>query len=494
MAAKKGSLSKSTLIRSIQCSKSLYLYKNNYSLRDRAGVTQQQKFDRGHRIGKLAHQLFPNGKDCSPPDPFSYDQSIAATKVLVQQQYPAIYEAAFKYAGIMAALDLLQFKDGKWYAYEVKSSFRISNTYLLDATIQYYIITRSGLPLEDFSLVTINNDYVFEGELDLHQYFRITSVMDEIKERISFVEKSIESAIGVLDNPSMPEVAIGVHCTKPYPCDFQSYCWKSIEKDSVWYLPGISMQEKLNFIEKGITTVHQIDDMNELNARQKVIIGAYQTQEAFLQKEKLQSFIKGIHYPLYYFDIEAFQPAIPLFKDTKPYDRIPFLYSLHYKETETSELVHRDYISPIGDDRINFIRQFLKDTEAPGHILVFNTLMEKNILFKLSNDFPEYKKQILERINRIIDIEIPFKELYYYHPSQNGSFSLKAIGNALLGRDEFAAGQVKDGEEAMAVYEELFYRKDTSTIDDQLWQLKSYCRTDTYVLFEIFEKLKEVVA
>ncbi|HNY54018.1 MAG TPA: Dna2/Cas4 domain-containing protein, partial [Chitinophagales bacterium] len=234
MSSKKSSLSKSTLIRSIQCSKSLYLYKNNYSLRDKPSTTQQQKFDRGHRVGKLAHQLFPNGKDCSPPNPFSYDESIAATKLLVQQQFPVIYEAAFKYNGIMVALDILENKNGKWYAHEVKSSFRISNTYLLDATIQYYIITKSGVQLEDFSIVTIDNEYVFNGTLEISSYFKITSVLAEIQERIPFVEKTIEEAIATLDAKQMPEITIGAHCTKPYPCDFQGYCWANIPKDAIW--------------------------------------------------------------------------------------------------------------------------------------------------------------------------------------------------------------------------------------------------------------------
>lgn len=494
MSSKKSSLSKSTLIRSIQCSKSLYLYKKNYSLRDKPSASQQQRFDRGHRVGKLAHQLFPNGKDCSPPNPFSYDESIAATKLLVQQQYPVIYEAAFKYNGIMVALDLLVQREGKWYAHEVKSSFRISNTYLLDAAIQYYIITKSGIQLEDFSIVTIDNEYVFDGTLDIPAYFKITSVLAEINERIPFVEKTIEAAIATLESNTMPEISIGAHCTKPYPCDFQTYCWANIEKDAIWYLPGISMQEKSNFVEKGISTVHQIDNMDELNSRQKVIIKSFQTQQPHILADKLKAFTAPIQYPLYYFDIEAFQPAIPLFVNTKPYDRIPFLYSLHYKENEDASLQHISYISPVGnDDRIHFIEHFLQATEKPGQILVFNTLMEKGILFKMMNDFPQYKKEILERINRIIDVEIPFKELYYYHPAQQGSFSLKAIGNALLGVDEFSKSAVKDGEEAMAVYNELFYWENKEDVNAKLQHLKTYCQTDTFVLYEIFERLKQLV-
>lgn len=251
---------------------------------------------------------------------------------------------------------------------------------------------------------------------------------------------------------------IGAHCTKPYPCDFQGYCWANIAKDSIWYLPAISMQEKCNFVEIGINSIDQIHERDELNSRQRVIINSIKTGKSHIQKDNLSAFLSEIKYPLYYFDVEAFQPAVPLFVNTKPYERIPFLYSLHYKESAESELQHTSYISPVGvDDRIQFVEHFLKATELPGQILVFNTLMEKGVLFRLMNDFPQYKKEIIDRINRIIDIEIPFKELYYYHPAQQGSFSLKAIGNALLNRNEFSNSQVKSGEEAMAVYNELFY-------------------------------------
>lgn len=119
--------------------------------------------------------------------------------------------------------------------------------------------------------------------------------------------------------------------------------------------------------------------------------------------------------------------------------------------------------------------------------------MEKGILFRMMHDFPQYKKDILERINRIIDIEIPFKEMYYYHPNQQGSFSLKAIGNAMLQRNEFSKSQVKDGEEAMALYNELFYWENKQDIDEKLQQLKTYCYTDTFVLYEIVEALKKII-
>ena len=54
-------------------------------------------------------------------------------------------------------------------------------------------------------------------------------------------------------------------------------------------------------------------------------------------------------------------------------------------------------------------------------------------------------------------------------------------------------GSVKDGEEAMAMYNELFYQPDDAGHPRSLQQLKDYCATDTFVLYEIVEALKRLV-
>jgi hypothetical protein len=176
-------LSKSSLIKGIQCSKALYLYKYHYDLKDPVSRIQQEKFDRGHRVGKLAQSLFPGGKDCTPPNIMSYDQSIKATEALVRSKFPVIYEAAFKYQGILVALDILVHQDGKWYAYEVKSSLKITNTYIQDIAIQYYVIRNSGLELEDVFIIHVDGEYILkDNQLNLQELFKIISVKEQVEE------------------------------------------------------------------------------------------------------------------------------------------------------------------------------------------------------------------------------------------------------------------------------------------------------------------------
>src|SRR5688572_1126353 len=118
-------LSKSTYLMGHQCLKRLWLYRKRPDLRTEISGSQQMVFEKGTDVGKLAQQIFPGGKDASPVDYFHYPESITQTYNWTRAEEKVIYEAAFQYDLVMAALDILIQKKGKWYAYEVKSSTQV---------------------------------------------------------------------------------------------------------------------------------------------------------------------------------------------------------------------------------------------------------------------------------------------------------------------------------------------------------------------------------
>lgn len=486
-------LSKSSLIRGIQCSKALYLYKYHYDTKDPVSKVQQDKFDRGHRVGKLAQSLFPGGKDCTPPNVFSYDQSIAATKALVQAKYPVIYEAAFKYQGILVALDILVNKDGKWYAYEVKSSLRISKTYLQDVSIQYYVIQNCGIQLEDIFVVHINGDYVLKNdELELSEFFKIVSIKDQVNDLQPDIEASIQRARSVLSLEFAPEVETGAHCFKPYPCDFLGTCWKGKEKNPIFSLAGASLVDKVNWVKSGILNFSELPTEFLSSTRMKAQMEANTSQVPFIQKKEFVDFMDGIQYPLYFFDIEAYQPAIPVFNGTSPFQAIPFQFSLHYKASKDAPLEAFEYITYPGEDgREEFLKKFLQYTQLPGQILVFNTLLEKGILFQLGKLFPTYAKDVKDRMQRMVDLEHPFKKDWFYHSKMNGGYSMKSILPALVENMSYNNMNVKDGVDAMVIYQQLIFESDEEKKSKTLTDLLSYCRMDTLGLYHVYNELEK---
>ncbi|MCO5247760.1 MAG: DUF2779 domain-containing protein [Chitinophagales bacterium] len=477
----------------MQCQKALYLYKNHYELRDTISQVQKNKFNRGHRVGILAQSLFPGGKDCTPPSVSAYDQSVQATKALVQAQYPVIYEAAFKDKGVLIALDILVNRDGKWYAYEVKSSLKISQTYIKDISIQYYVMRQTGLEIEDVFIVHLNGDYILENDtLDLYQLFKIVSVKDKVLKKQGQIEKAIEDAWATLRSTKIPDIAIGEHCFKPYTCDFLSYCWQGKEKSPVLHLAGTSLAEKIEWITSGVTELKDIPKSALSSRRVHAQFKAEMQGGVYIEKESFTKFMKGIDYPLYFFDIEAFQPAVPKFNHTSSFEPIPFQFSLHYAESEDAGLQTTEYITHPGQDgREEFLTTFIQATQLPGKILIFNTLLEKRVLNILIETFPKYKQEVKERLKRMVDMETPFSNDWFYHSKMKGGYSMKNILPALVEDMDYRQIDINDGMNAMLIYHDLWYEKDESKVRRELDHLLAYCRMDTLGLYYVFKKMRE---
>ena len=129
-------LSKSTFIKGMQCEKALFLNKHNRGLRDELTEAQEAIFAQGTSVGELACDLFPGGVDCTPESYYDFQAAVIKTKKEIEKGTKIIYEAAFQFNGVLAALDILVKHDDGWRAYEVKSSTSVSETYELDARLK----------------------------------------------------------------------------------------------------------------------------------------------------------------------------------------------------------------------------------------------------------------------------------------------------------------------------------------------------------------------
>ncbi|MFI5220228.1 MAG: hypothetical protein ACHQNT_12145 [Bacteroidia bacterium] len=224
MIIEKHILSKSSYIRSLQCVKSLYLYKYHYKLRDPLPPELQIRFGKGHDIGKLAQKLFPGGIDATPSSPYKYQESVDLTHEIISKGYETIYEAAFQFDKVLAVADILVKRSGKWFAYEVKSSLSISETYMKDGALQYFVITNAGLMLEDFSFMYLNQKLDDALINESSKIFAEQSVKVYCIAQADFVKEKISSAKEIIENKILPDIAVGEHCLKPYKCDFFGFC------------------------------------------------------------------------------------------------------------------------------------------------------------------------------------------------------------------------------------------------------------------------------
>lgn len=245
---KKSVLSKTTYVYGTICPKLLWLYKNKYNLRVISPETQK-KFEGGHNIGNLAQKLFPDGIDASNLEgvnseriidmarmelPFNIRQQLWIDKTNRLYKDHTVYEAAFIYDDVFAAVDILTSGENGHVAYEVKSSKIITETFIKDCALQYYVINKN-CPLEDFFLIYLNETYlekikipldeINETNADINQLFVKESVLSKILPLQKDVKNEVKMCKSILKKGE-PDIKMGEQCSSPYDCMYRPYCCK----------------------------------------------------------------------------------------------------------------------------------------------------------------------------------------------------------------------------------------------------------------------------
>lgn len=246
-------LSKTTFIKGCQCLKALWLYRNKHDQRF-VSYELQEKFDTGHRIGELARHLFPSGTDVSDFNlkkllgggsalklPYKLKQNLwlRQTQDALKDDIKYIYEAAFTFNDVFAAVDILHTTEGGYVAYEVKSSFDVKDVYIHDCALQYYVISHN-VCLQDMFLLYPNEDYVNSlgigidkltiENCDVQKLFIKKSILNVVLALQSTIEEELKTIKPILTQKNEPIMAIDEHCTRPYKCEFLQYCKKTAKE------------------------------------------------------------------------------------------------------------------------------------------------------------------------------------------------------------------------------------------------------------------------
>ena len=182
-----------------------------------------------------------------------------------------------------------------------------------------------------------------------------------------------------------------------------------------------------------------------------------------------------------------------MFDKLRPYQQVPFQFSLHVRVSRGSELAHHKFLAEgLTDPRPEFMRQLRDALPEEGSVVAFNAPFELARLKECSDLLPEYRPWLKEVRRRVVDLLVPFREFRYYHPKQNGSASMKAVLPALtgLGYDQLA---IQDGGMASMEYLRVTF---TDVCDEERRRvrrdLKAYCGLDTMGMAEILDALQRI--
>lgn len=214
--------------------------------------------------------------------------------------------------------------------------------------------------------------------------------------------------------------------------------------------------------------------------------------------EAIRNIMNLLKYPLYFIDYETYQVAIPEIKGTRPYQQLPFQYSLHIIKEKGAPIEHREFLAEIDDK--DFIRHFaesmIKDIPNNGSIIIYNKAFEPARNREIAEMYPDLKDE-MDRLNsNMVDFLEPFKQRKYYTKEMHGSASIKAVLPALYPNDPeldyHNLPVVHNGGEASEAFLSL---KGKSKEEQEKIRhgLLVYCELDTYAMVKIWMKFKEII-
>jgi len=483
-------LSKSRYLSGCQCPLKLWYDCYQRELATPPGISQQAIFDTGTAVGELARQRYACGTLVAH-DHFHPDEALAQTaELLTDPSVPSIYEAAFLYRNVLIRADVLERTPGGWNLLEVKSGTKFKEgVHDSDVAVQLLVLRGAGLAVEKTGLLTLNRDYVFDGvALDLEQLFVRHECTDLAESLQPEVERNVASFMATLNAGEPPAVSPGEQCFTPYDCPYYAHCTRDlvIPEHALSELPRINGNRLERLAADGVVEISQVPEDFSLTSLQARVREAVITGSEYLS-EGLGNALQDITYPVYYLDFETFMPAIPRYAGTRPYEAIPFQYSLHVEQAD-GHVEHIEYLyEEDTDPREPLTVELISALGELGTICVYSGY-EKQVIGALALSFPQYADQLHAILDRLWDL-LPVVREHYYHPDFHGSFSIKKVLPVLvpdLGYENLA---IQDGQAAGLAYQAALIEKDAEARQRIFVDLREYCGLDTEAMLRLREAL-----
>lgn len=486
--------SKSKLMAMRQCEKRLWLEIHRPELREDSDATQKS-FTVGHQVGDMARRLFdPEGTGALiDVQRNNFNAAFQQSAELLKHRAP-VFEAGFNSGGALAFADvMLPSADPEplsWHMIEVKSSTSVKDYHRDDIAVQAYVAKGSGLSLASVSLAHIDSSWVYPGNEDYQGLLKVNDLTTEAMGRETEVQGWISRAGEVAGQGSEPDIVIGDHCGSPFECGFYPYCSRNEPKPEypVHWLPRFSSARVRELAEAGIDDLRNVPD-EMLNARQQLVKAHTLKHSTYFDAAGAAADLAPYPLPAMFLDFETIQFPVPVWTGTRPYQQLPFQFSLHSLNA-AGELSHAEFLDISGADPTSrFVTELLRLCgDQPLPIFVYNAGFERTRISELAERFPAYRASLLAINARIVDL-LPIARERYYHPGQHGSWSIKAVLPAIVPELKYSdLDGVQDGGLAMDAFLEAIHPQTSPARKQEIQeQLLAYCKLDTYAMVRLWQ-------
>ena len=482
------SLSKSKLIAQWQCPKRLHLEKHHPDF-GQVSARTRALWATGHRVGDVAQQLYGAPGSVEIEFDRRIGLMIRKTRDLIDggADYP-IFEATFRYEGVLIRVDALIPHGDGWRVVEIKASTSVKDYHVLDCAIQDWVLRNSGIDVTSISLAHIDNQFVYQGDGQYAGLLVEHDLTDEVRTLEPAVLELVAAARDAVAGP-MPLIDVGKQCTSPYECQFIEHCWPN---DSAYPISGLAGDKaKLGeYVALGYKDICDVPAEDISAPTQQRIHRVTCSGEPEILAGAAREF-SALPYPRYYLDFETIGPPIPFWPGTRPYAAVAIQWSCHIESTP-GEFRHEEFLDLSGAPPMRALALSLIETLGDSGPVLMWSNYEKLVINNLVELLPDLEKPLQAIVDRLYDMQPVVKE-NYYHPDMLGSWSIKAVMPTINPDMDYAGLEgIKEGTAASEGFIEAIQPETSIERKAELdIQLRRYCRFDTEAMVEILKFFAE---
>jgi hypothetical protein len=490
-------LSRVDYLNVMRCPKLLWLAVHQPELAAESDEWAAHLMAEASRVRKLAQQLFPHGVVIHDGHR-SLPEMRALTKIAQAIEMPALFHvpAGDRELGVCCEADVLSLMDpdeDRWVLTEVVSCTKIKPEHLSDLAFQMICMAGSDTKIQSAKVIHLNGEYQRRDDIDIGDLFTTVDVTEQVQGLLCETRDRISEMRTLVDSTEEPTAGIGPCCKYPARCAFYEKCHAEIPEASVFELPNNRGQAQ-KLWDCGFELIKNVPECLINSDRHLAIWHSAQVGTPVIDVTETASFLGSLKFPLYFLDFESCASAIPLFQDARPYQQIPFQFSLHRMDSLEGPVSHVEFIADdLNDPRKRLTEALLPALGDSGSILTWNQGFEKGVLKHLGEQFGEYGNQIDGVVNRIEDLIVVFRNGWYADTAFKGSFSLKSVLPAVCPHLSYKSlPGMQSGTEATLIY----FRYIMGIAPPDEWQvirkhLSAYCHLDTWAMVELLRVLHD---
>ncbi|MFH1423496.1 MAG: DUF2779 domain-containing protein [Candidatus Nealsonbacteria bacterium] len=473
----------------IECPIYLWLSKHRPDLIPPNTPEKERIFAMGREVDELSKKLFPEGIGVQGYN----EEGWSNTQKTMKGDAKVLFQPTVVADPLTCRADILtkSAEADAWDINEVKMATTVKKDYPYDVGFQRICFENAGIKIGRTNLVHINRDYIRHGEIELDKLFISEDITKEVNEKLPKIKEEIEKALEVMGRNSEPDLQLIEGCSNPKRCDYIKYYCEGI--------PGVDLiaskippKHLLALLKRKILSPEKIspDLLKSIGYEPETKFTKIDVSAIHKEFNKLQ-------YPLYFLDYETYGPAIPPFDGTRPYQNIPFQYSLMIKESSTAPVRHIEFLMRNFENPVSaLLSQLKRDLGPKGSVIVWFAPFEAGCNKEMAQMEPRYADFLKSVNNRIFDLMLifQFKNQMYIKNEFQELASLKIVLPVLCPELSYDSLAIREGGEASASWPA--FTSDKTSVEEKLQLEKNmlaYCKRDTEAMIGILNRVLEEI-